>query len=127
MANNGLSHRFRLVNGKFELTSGANKTKDGLHFLFCFNIVPRIYLDSFCPRVLWLVQKTGSFVLSYKPLLLGRLRSLVLRYVPNIRLDGIDFYSTRNVNNDNAIEVVVNYTYVGDDGVKSNDKLSKII
>lgn len=126
MSNNGLSHRFRLVNGKFELTSGANKTKDGLHFLFCFNTVSRIYLDGFCPKVLWLVQKTGSFILSYKSLLLGRLRSLVLAYVPDIKLDSIDFYSTRNINSDNAIEVVINYRYVGDDGIVT-DKITKII
>jgi len=126
MANNGLSHRFRLVNGKFELTEGATKTKDGLYFLFCFNVVPRIYMDNFSPKVLGLVQKTGSFILSYKSLLLGRLRSIVLTYVPNIRLDSMDFFSTRNVSNDNAIEVVINYTYVGDKEV-STDKITKII
>jgi len=126
MANNGLSHRFRLVNGKFELTNGATKTKDGLHFIFCFNTVSRIYLDSFSPKVLSLVQKTGSYILSYKPLLLGRLRSIVLMYVPNVRLDSMDFFSSRNVNNDNAIEVVINYTYVGDKE-QSQDKITKII
>lgn len=125
--NNGLSHRFNLVNGKFNLTQGASKTKDGLYFLFCFHSIARIYRDSFSPRALNLIQKTGSYVLSYKPLILGRLRAISQIYVPNIRIDAIDFFVSRGVDNGNSTELVLTYKYIGDDNTVETDTLTKII
>ena len=110
----GLSHRFSVQNGSLQLSFGAAKAKDKVHFLMIFDSVARIYLPDFNPKLLWLIQKTTSFVNTRKPLILGRLKRLILTFVPDVKVDNITMVSHRPVG-DLTYEIFVDYTYIGTD------------
>lgn len=111
----GLTHRFVIKNGKFQLTQGRNKIRDNIRMLMSFDTVARIYYDDFCPRLMFLLQKPGSTVAQYKTLVLGRLKKIIVQYVPYVKVNTVDFRQFRE-NAEKRLEVTVNYDYTGKEG-----------
>lgn len=105
----GLSHNFSLASGKFALSSGSAKAKDSLYFLVSFELVSRIYLHEYAPNLSWTIQKPQSTIRLYKSLLLGRLRKLIIAYVPYITLTNSDITIYR----DRSVNVTLEYIYNG--------------
>ena len=122
----GLSHRFYVRNGKFTFSSGPSKLRDNLFFLLSFDTIVRIYMDDFSPKLLWLVQKHSSFIESYKIIMLGRLKKIVLKYVPDIKIDSLNILSNR-ATGDKSFEVVLNYRFINAEGEEQSDTTVKFI
>ncbi len=106
----GLSCRFNLENGKFVLSGGTDKTKDNLLFLASFNYVTKVYDPDFNLGVSTLLQKPTSYLNTYKPLLLGLIKRVVLKYVPNIELLNIDIQYQLG-SPERKYLLVINYKY----------------
>lgn len=123
--NRGLSHRFVVVNGSFKLSEGSEKVKDDLFFLMCFDTVSRIYKSDYAPKILWLVQKSTSFVNLYKTLLLGNLQKVVLKYISSIKIKSLYLISYR-ASGDFSYDVNIEYEYTDADGTVQ-DNVTKFI
>lgn len=85
----GLSTRFNIVNGKFQLTSGANKAADRVWFLMQFDRL-RVLIPDFEPGLMSLVQKPASFMLQYKTLILSGITKRAALYVPEVIIEGAE-------------------------------------
>jgi hypothetical protein len=108
----GLSHRFNIdFEGRFILTTGAEKVKDDLHFFLIFNRVSRVYLPEYDPQLYWFLQKTSSQLEQFRILMLGNLRKKVLQFVPFIRINALDAWFDRGKKTHG---VLVNFSFVQD-------------
>lgn len=111
----GLSQHFILDSGRFSFTKNEDKAKDNLGFFMSFLYVRRIYMTDFNPEISWVNQKPASVVLAVKNLMLGNLQRKILRYVPNINIEGMNALYDRN-NKEYAI--FVNYTYLNNSQIE---------
>lgn len=85
----GLPSRFNIVNGKFELVGGIEKSKDALWFYFIFDLI-RVYVSDFGANIGLLLQKPTSQITLSKTLILASLKGGIRKYVPSVELNNID-------------------------------------
>lgn len=117
--NKGLSHNFALKNGGFQLTEGSGKVKDCFQFFMFFDHTVRIYYDDYQPKLLWLIQKPGSQIDTYKTLILGRLKKVLTRYVFNMQLTTVDLKQLR-ASGEKTLEINIEYVYTGKQAIEDN-------
>lgn len=86
--------RFTLKNGKFVLTSGAEKASDSVWF-FCIFDKFRVYCSDFGARLVSLTQKPVSYILLNRTLIIGSLRMGIQKYTQDVKVNDIDFGYTR--------------------------------
>ena len=87
----GLSHKFKLTEGKFTLTSGVPKSVENLNFFMSFIGWFRLYAEDYVPDVMWMLQKPNTAISTNKVLLLGKLTTTIIEYLKDINLLRIDF------------------------------------
>lgn len=104
----GLSHRFTVVNGRFQFTEGVEKAGDDVRFMLGFYARNRIYAPDFSPGLLWVIQRPLSVVDVYATLILGRLKKSFARYLPQVKITGLDLARSTERN---AYALSVAYTY----------------
>lgn len=92
----GLSCRFALKNGKFELTEGLPKVRDNMFFLTSFSFRHRVYHPDFTTGLAAMIQKATSTIETYKVLLLGRLKRALVKYIPNVTVESMDLQYLRS-------------------------------
>jgi len=85
----GLSTQFNLVEGRFLLTEGVEKARDGIRFYTIFDKF-RVYLSDFGANFVSLLQKPASYIQANSTILLGVYRKGVEKYVPNVKVNTID-------------------------------------
>lgn len=95
----GLSSRFDMINGKFQLSDGVSKAKDNIWFYCVFNRV-RTYFEDFGGNFLSLTQKPISSLRQNRVFIVGNLQSGIEQYVGNVEVKSIDIGYTdrRNMN-----------------------------
>lgn len=91
----GLSTRFKIGSGKFQLTEGEEKAKDNLFFFMNWTFKVRVYLPEFSTGLLWLIQRPSSELVLYRSLILGNLKKLIGRFVPNIKVTSLNAFYER--------------------------------
>lgn len=90
----GLSHKFYLVKGKFNLTESYEKANDNLSFFATFFDFFRVYLQDYCFQASALLQKPESFLFATKTRILYSLQSSINVYVGGMQVDKIDLVKT---------------------------------
>lgn len=85
----GLSSRFNIVDGKFQLTDGIEKSKDNIWFYCIFNKI-RTYFEDFGGNFLSLTQKPVSMIRQNKVFIIGNLQNGIEKYVGNVEVTSID-------------------------------------
>lgn len=85
----GLPSRFTTEKGKFLLTSGTLKARDAVWF-YCIFDKFRIYTSEYGAGFYSLLQRSASFLIANRTLLLGNLRRGISRYVPYVTVQNID-------------------------------------
>jgi hypothetical protein len=88
--NRGISHKFTLNNGRFEMKGGTEKVTDNLYFTLQFVGFFRIYYPDFVLNLSWLLQKTSSRIGAFKTLVLGNVKKSLDKYFPTVKIDGIN-------------------------------------
>lgn len=76
-------------NKKFELIGGTKKAGDNVTMLFGFIGWFRIYYPDFVPQMLELLQQPTSIVYSMKSVVIGKLKKIMAKYIPEIDVAGI--------------------------------------
>ena len=114
----GLSCRFQLYKGKFQLTEGPLKVRDSLWFYCTFDKF-RVYLSDYGADFLSLVQKPISTLQLNRTLILGKLQKGVEKYVPDIKVNGIDI--GYDMADRTEYHLLINYDAVLKDNTKIND------
>jgi hypothetical protein len=114
----GLTCRFQLQNGRFQLTEENIKVKDSLWFYCTFDKF-RVYLSDYGADFLSLVQKPLSTLQLNRTLILGKLQKGLEQYVPNIKVKGMDI--GYDVSNRTEYHLLLNYEVILDDKTKIND------
>lgn len=109
----GLSCRFKLTNGKFEMTGGGEKASDNVFFLLNFNDNVKVYYPDFNPDVLWVIQKSSTNINSYKALILGKIKRCLEQYTNNITINSMDIQIPRSNRANAAIYLDYSYTEPG--------------
>lgn len=85
----GLSCRFQLKNGAFQLTDGPSKAQDNVWF-YCIFDKFRVYFSDFGGNFVSLVQKPASYLQLNKTLILRRLQTGIEKYCGGVKVKGID-------------------------------------
>ena len=85
----GLSTQFNLVEGRFLLTEGVEKARDGIRFYTIFDKF-RVYLSDFGANFVSLLQKPASYVQANSTILLGVYKKIIDKYVPGVTVTSID-------------------------------------
>ena len=89
----GLATNFTIQEGKFSLSSGIEKTRDGVNF-YCGFDKSRTYLSDYGKNSVSLLhslmQKPISYIQRNSTLILGMLQKELQKYVPNIKVKDID-------------------------------------
>lgn len=114
----GLPTQINLTDGRFLLTSGAEKTRDEIRFYTIFDKF-RVYLSDFGSNFVTLLQKPASYVQANSTILLGVYRKGIEKYVPNVKVNSIDVgYLT----SDRKTHVIkVDYSIKADDKTEVQD------
>lgn len=108
----GLSSRFNLTEGKFQLTDGVAKSRENIWF-YCIFDKFRIYCSDFGANFVTLVQKPIGYLIMNKTILLGSLKKGMQKYIPNIKVKNIDIgYTSKNRRD---YSMMIEYTSVQDD------------
>lgn len=114
----GLSCRFQLQNGAFQLTEGKSKAQDNIWFYCTFDKF-RVYCSDFGGNFVSLVQKPMSYLLLNKTLILRRLQTGIEKYCGNVKVEGIDIgYMASNPRD---YRMQINYSAKQDDNTVSKD------
>jgi len=85
----GLSCRFKLTGGKFQLTQGVEKSKDDVWFYCVFDKV-RTYLSDYGGNFPLLVQRPTSMLIQNKVFIFGNLQKGIEKYVNNVAVKWLD-------------------------------------
>lgn len=85
----GLTTQISVVEGRFLLTDGVEKARDGIRFYTIFDKF-RVYVSDFGSNFVTLLQKPVSYVQANSTILLGVYRKGVEKYVPNVKVNSID-------------------------------------
>lgn len=91
----GVPTNFKLTAGKLELSQGADKAFDRLWFLANFDRL-RIYTPDFNPGFSVLIQKSSSYLVQYRTLILGNFYKLAVKYVPELEIESADIVAFRD-------------------------------
>lgn len=114
----GLSCRFHIKNGKFALTDGVEKSRDGIWF-YCIFDKFRVYTSDFGANFVSLVQKPVSYLLDNKTIILGSLKKGIQKYVPGVTVRNIDIGYTAQNRRDYTM--MVEYNSVQDNKTEIQD------
>lgn len=114
----GLSCRFKLKDGAFQLTEGKEKAKDDIWFYCVFDKF-RVYCSDFGGNFVSLVQKPLSYLVVNKTLILRRVQTGIEKYVNGVKVDGIDIGYRATSPRDYHMEI--GYSVVEKDGAVSQD------
>jgi hypothetical protein len=109
--NLGLDYTTPLKEGKFLLYGGVEKVQKNVWFFMSFIGWFRVYYEDYVPDILPLVQKPISYIQTFKVLILGRLKATVVKYLPDIALNSLDF----GIKDRNSVVFVLDYTPKGVD------------
>ena len=85
----GLTTEFNLDDGKFLLSDGVEKARDGIKFYTIFDKF-RVYVSDFKSNFVSLLQKPASYIQANSTILLGVYRKGLEKYVPNVKVRSID-------------------------------------
>lgn len=86
----GLSCRFILDNGGFQLTGGGEKASDNVFFIMNYTFLRKIYDPDFNPGTAFMSQKPSTFLYAYKTLLLGRIKQSIEKYVNDVAVNSMN-------------------------------------
>lgn len=118
----GLSCLFNLDNGKFGLTDGVSKARDGVLFT-CMQDKRRIYCSYFGLKLLSLLrsleQKPTSTIMMTSSILKTQIKGELRIYNPTIQVNDIDFGYIDNDRKHLGIEL--NYSAIIEGGNKVNE------
>lgn len=114
----GLTCRFQLHKGKFQLTEGNIKVKDSLWFYCTFDKF-RVYLSDYGADFLSLVQKPLTSLQLNRTLILGKLQKGVEKYVPDVKVRGIDI--GYDVSDRTSYHLLIDYEAIVEENTKIND------
>lgn len=120
---NGLTHNFKLENGRFLLVSGGAKKQSDLRFFMAFDFVRRIYRPDFLPGLAWLIQKPLSYVDKVRTMLLGNLRNKIHTNIQNINVTSMGLATLRE---QKRCVVYFDYSY-NDDTKRSTKEFVKVL
>lgn len=105
---------------KFNLFGGVDKANDNITMMLGFIGWFRIYHQDFVPDLLDLVQKPTSFVYNLKTIITAKLQSTIVKYIPEIQLEGINMvYDYRDTK---LFTISVNYGY----GLKDDENFTVV-
>lgn len=90
MALTGLNANMKLDRGKIVLSSDIDRHRDAIWF-FCVFDKYRIYLSDFKSNLFSLLQRGHSYILRYRPILLGNLQTGVEKFTKGIKVNRIEF------------------------------------
>ena len=114
----GLPCRFYLLNGKFVLTEGIEKTRDNIWF-YCIYDRFRIYTSDFGANFVFLVQKPVAYLIDNKTIILGSLKKGIQKYVPNVTVRNIDIgYTSTDRRN---YSMMIEYSSVQENKLEIHD------
>ena len=114
----GLSCRFLIEDGKFQLTDGVDKSRDNIWF-YCIFDKFRIYTSDFGANFQALIQKSIAYLIMNKTVILGALKKGIQKYVPNVTVNNIDI---GYLNNDRKnYSMLIEYNSVQDDKTTVQD------
>jgi phage baseplate assembly protein W len=116
----GLSTRFNLDNGKFQLSTGVEKSTDSIWFFSVFDR-KRIYLPDFGGNFNNLIQKPTSFLVVSKSIIQNNIKTGVEKYVPSVELLSVDI----GIFPTDRTTTVVKLEYVSVDD--TNNKVKSVI
>ena len=105
----GLTSRFHLKDGRFQLTSGVEKSRDNIWFYCVFDKF-RIYASDFGANLVSLVQKPIGYLLMNKTIILGTLQQGIQKYVPNVTVEDIDIGYTSTNRTEYSLRIEYNST-----------------
>lgn len=114
----GLSCRFQLKNGAFQLTGGADKARDNVWF-YCIYDKFRVYCSDFGGNFVSLVQKPVSYLQLNKTLILRKLQVGIEQYCGDVKVGGIDIGYFASSRKDYRMQI--NYSYKEEDNTISQD------
>ena len=114
----GLQARFYLSKGKFVLTEGVEKSRDSIWFYIVYDKF-RIYTSDFGANFVTLVQKPISALVQSRNIILGKLRTGIQKYVPNVLVRNIDIGYTARERKD--FSLMIEYTSVQENKNNIND------
>ena len=84
----GLPSRFSLERGCFLLTDGTTKARDAIWF-YCIFDKFRIYTSDYGAGFYTLLQKSASYLLANRTLILGNLRRGISKYVSYVTVKNL--------------------------------------
>ena len=112
----GLNCNFPLVEGRFQLTQGAEKARDSIWFFSIFD-KKRPYTMDYGANFISLLQKPLSYVQINRHILINLLRVGVERYVPEVTLQKVDFGYLKS--DRKSLHVQLEYTYQGEQATET--------
>lgn len=107
--NLGLSSRFQLVDGKFELTGGQSKVDNNIAVLLSFINWFRIFKQDYVIDVYRFYQNSTNTLFKYKNILRLNIMDIGERHVPFAFIKSVDIpidYSNRR-----SASIYINYNY----------------
>lgn len=108
----GLTCRFLIKDGKFQLSNGINKSRDNIWFYCVFDKV-RVYTSDFGANFQILIQRPIAYLIMNRTIILSTLKKGIQKYVPNVDVTNIDIgYLDNNRKN---YSVLIEYNSVQDD------------
>ena len=114
----GLSCRFALKNGAFQLTEGASKAQDNIWF-YCIFDKFRVYYSDFGGNFVSLVQKPASYLVLNRTLILRKLKVGIEKYVGNVTVEGLDIIY--HVSDPRDYHLQIDYSTVNEDNTVSQN------
>lgn len=107
----GLNSNIILTNGRFTLSKGPDRARDALWFYSIFDRM-RVYYSDYGASFVSLLQKPSSVLVANRTILLGILRSGIIKYVPNVTIKNIDMGYLYN--NRKQLNLLLEYDVVGE-------------
>jgi hypothetical protein len=114
----GLSYKFQIKNGKFEMTGGGQKSADNVSFVMSYTYLRMNYYPDFNPGTAWLQQKPVSYLYSFRTLILARVKTSIEKYVLDTKVDSMNIIQVQL--DRKAYGVFVNFTHT-EDTIATND------
>lgn len=113
----GLSCRFKLEKGKFQLSQGVDKCKDDVWFYCVYNKV-RTYFSDYGGQFSSLIQRPTSMLIQNKIFIFGNLQKGIEQNVNNVVVKDLDIgYTPRDRK---SYILVVSFTTIDDNNNPQN-------
>jgi hypothetical protein len=114
----GLSYKFQIKNGKFEMTGGGQKASDNVSLVMNYTFLRMNYYPDFNPGTAWLIQKPVSYLFSFRTLILARVKASIEKYVIDTKVNGMNIVQVNQDRKNYA--VYANFTHT-EDSIATND------